>query len=419
MSQHQQHRGPYVHQQTSTLSVSTPSVSGGPMDRRRRSSVTAGYYGKQQQHAAEDTTSSADRPSFQGRQVPEFLTHVPRCYLLEGEHPLGERGRPSSVHFHPAVVRTGILMQHRRINGGNSRAVAMLNAFVRLLEDYTPMPFKSLKKHLEAVLSQHFNFLTGCRPHNVAMGNTMTILKSQLQRHDDLSSDDYIQSLISFAGHFVNERIVTATWTIAMFTAQHLIRNRDHVLVYGHSSAVRLAVGAATKKFNKQLRVTVVDASPREESRRLAEELEQDGVEVTYTLLNSIGSFIPDCRMVLLGASGILSDGSVLTHSGAASVAALATARNKLVYVLGESYKVTTRTTTNGLSQALLDDPRLLFPTLRGEESDSFCTKINTLNLVYDVVDAEFIKGLVTEDGYTSSEDLPRACANVLQRNTA
>ncbi|KAL8435068.1 hypothetical protein ACSSS7_002738 [Eimeria intestinalis] len=82
--------------------------------------------------------------------------------------------------IHPAVLRVGLQMGQRKIVGANARTAAMLTAFQRFIEDYSPPPYQAIDKHLKQMLDRQINFITHCRPHSIAMGGTIRWLKRRL-----------------------------------------------------------------------------------------------------------------------------------------------------------------------------------------------------------------------------------------------
>eukprot|EP00382_Lankesteria_abbotti_P003237 CAMPEP_0113854564 /NCGR_PEP_ID=MMETSP0372-20130328/7449_1 /TAXON_ID=340204 /ORGANISM="Lankesteria abbotti" /LENGTH=320 /DNA_ID=CAMNT_0000827865 /DNA_START=536 /DNA_END=1498 /DNA_ORIENTATION=- /assembly_acc=CAM_ASM_000359 len=309
------------------------------------------------------------------------------------------------------MARIGVLMRSRRISGGNPRAVAMLNGLIRFFEDFTPMPFKSIEKHLEAEINIQFDFLTHCRPHNISMGNVLRFIKAKLHSTTDLGSDELIEDLVSAAGHFIQERIVCAVWQIALYTARHGINEGDHIVIHGNNSAVRLTLLAAAKVMKKKFRVTVVSNTNSFSGKSLACQLEESGIEVNYTLLNSLGAFVQDCHKVFLGAGGVLANGCLLSRVGSASVAAQATHWGKPVYVLAESYKCTDRAVPDPLAHNVLDDPSTLIDKDVPLDEDGEKNRIVQLKFVFNIIDQTSYLWLVTEEGFTQSEDVPHLCA--------
>lgn len=83
-------------------------------------------------------------------------------------------------NIHPAVIKLGLQYASGIISGSNARAVALMEAFKRVISDYSTPEHKELSRDLEASLKPCINFLKQCRPISVSMGNAIRFLKRQI-----------------------------------------------------------------------------------------------------------------------------------------------------------------------------------------------------------------------------------------------
>jgi translation initiation factor eIF-2B subunit delta len=119
---------------------------------------------------------------------------------------------------------------------------------------------------------------------------------------------------------------------------------------------------------------------------------------------------MPDVTKVLLGASALLSDGSVLGRSGSAAVALAAQARRVPVLVCAETYKISNRVQLESLTMNELgctgkvdrDKENVATNATSsggGGNMDVREAAFKRLHLLYDLTPAQFVSGIVTELG--------------------
>jgi translation initiation factor eIF-2B subunit delta len=92
-------------------------------------------------------------------------------------------------------------------------------------------------------------------------------------------------------------------------------------------------------ELGKQFRVVVVDSRPKLEGQLLLHRLVGKGIDCTYTHVNAISYIMHEVTRVFLGASSVLSNGTVYSRVGTACVAMVAHAFRVPVLVCCEAYK--------------------------------------------------------------------------------
>jgi translation initiation factor eIF-2B subunit delta len=104
---------------------------------------------------------------------------------------------------------------------------------------------------------------------------------------------------------------------------------------------------------------------------------------------------------VFLGASALMSDGSVLSRVGTATVAMMARSHNVPVLVCCETFKISNRVQLESITGNELGDPDDLMPPSMSLEKwkSSRGEHLRLLNLLYDLTPNEFVSGIVTEMG--------------------
>lgn len=224
------------------------------------------------------------------------------------------------------------------ICGGNARCIAMLQAFQEAIRDYSTPPAKTLSRDLTTKISSYVSFLIDCRPLSVSMGNAIRFLKSGIAKIPiSLSESEAKATLHSDIERFINEKIILADRVIVKHAVTK-IRDGDVLLTYGSSSAVEMILQHA-HELGKQFRVVIVDSRPKHEGKLLLRRLVRKGLSCTYTHINAISYIMHEVTRVFLGASSVLSNGTVCSRVGTACVAMVAYGFHIPVLVCCEAYK--------------------------------------------------------------------------------
>ena len=128
----------------------------------------------------------------------------------------------------------------------------------------------------------------------------------------------------------------------------------------------------------KTFRVIVMDAPNGTNNFELVKHLSRLGVaDVTYVWLHALAYVLPTVTRVVLGASALLSEGSVLGRVGTAGIALAAHHAGIPVLVCAETYKMSHRTTQEGGG---------LLPTMQQHGG-------------YDVTPSHMVSAIVTKVG--------------------
>lgn len=347
--------------------------------------------------------------------------------------------------IHPAISTLGHLYLTHSLLGGNTRCRAMLQTFALLLQSYTPPSTTRDYRHDldHNVLKPAFQYwTTQSRPHSVSMGNAFSFLKLAVANLDrELDWNDARQILLESMEAYVTERIEYAGKAISRHAGSKIQDQGDVILVFGKSEVINRLLLDAALVDKKKFRVIVVDARPLLEGRDTLEILSRAGISCTYVLLNALSYLMMrEVTKVFLGASALMSNGSVLSRVGTACVALLANSNHIPVLVGCETYKICNRVqlesiTSNELGDAeevACTDCARLRPSNQwseimesrnnngGEEKkneDDVLSdwkdqpNLKLLNLMYDLTPSDFVTGIVTEVGI-----LPPSSVAVLLR---
>jgi len=339
------------------------------------------------------------------KKVPWFQ-HLPQ---YEREASLSARlTQRNDGDIHPEVLKLGLKFAEWMIVGGNARTRAMLLAFSRVVADYSPPKDHEtgadVSRHLDGRLKPMISYLVACRPLSIGMGNAIRWLKGRIAHlPPKLSISEAKEHITDQIETYVQEKIVVADWIISRHGAAK-IKNTDVVLVYAASSAAEASIMRAHRE-GTAFRVICVDSRPKLEGRGLVERLAAAGVSCTYIMLNALSYVLKDVSIVLLGASAILANGSVISRVGTATVALMAKQFNVPVLVCCETYKFSEKVMLDSICTNELGDPdELLTPAL----SDWRDVKdMKLLNLVYDLTPADLITLVITELGHLPPTSVP------------
>ncbi|KAL2335300.1 hypothetical protein Fmac_016513 [Flemingia macrophylla] len=257
---------------------------------------------------------------------------------------------------HPAVYKVGLQYLTGDISGANARCIAMLQAFQEAIKDYKVPLEKTLVRDLTAKVSSYVSFLIECRPLSISMGNAIRFLKSRIAKLPlTLSESEAKASLQSDIVRFISEKIILANKVIVKHAVTK-IRDGDVLLTYGSSSAVEMILLHA-HELGRQFRVVVVDSRPKHRGQLLLRRLVEKGLSCTYTHINAVSYIMHEVTRVFLGASSVLSNGTVYSRVGTACVAMVAHAFRVPVIVCCEAYKFHERVQLDSICSNELGSP--------------------------------------------------------------
>ncbi len=315
-----------------------------------------------------------------------------------------ELPNPHSEEFtstlHPSVIELGIQYSLGQIRGGNARCRAMLQVFSTILEDYyPPANAADYRSHIDQfVLKPSFTFwTTRCRPHSVSMGNAFTFLKAAVASLSrDITLVEAKEILQETIERYLVERIEYASRAIAQHAIDK-IENGDVILTFGHSGTIAVLLTTA-KEQGINFYVWIVDSRPLFEGKGMLQTLRRADIPCGYIQLNALTYVMPKVTKVFLGASALMSNGSIYGRVGSACVALLAKDKHIPVLVCCETYKISNKVQLESITQNELGSPDAL---IHGEHLKNWkqIPNLKLLNLLYDVTPAEFVSGIITEVG--------------------
>ncbi|KAL6572865.1 hypothetical protein OROHE_002341 [Orobanche hederae] len=312
---------------------------------------------------------------------------------------------------HPAVYKVGLRYLSGDISGGNARCIAMLQAFREAIKEYSTPPEKSLIRDLTTKISGYVSFLIECRPLSISMGNAIRFLKTQIAHLPlNLSESEAKANLVSGIDLFISEKIILADKVIVKHAVTK-IRDDDVLLTYGSSSAVEL-IFLHAHELGKRFRVVIVDSRPKLEGQKLLRRLVGKGINCTYTHINAVSYIMHEVTRAFLGASSVLSNGTVYSRVGTACVAMVAHQFHVPVLVCCEAYKFHERVQLDSICANELGDPDAISKVSGRMEIDALdgwanSQNLQLLNLIYDATPSDYVSMIITDYGMIPPTSVP------------
>ncbi|KAE8124996.1 hypothetical protein FH972_019834 [Carpinus fangiana] len=346
----------------------------------------------------------------EARNRVELFRHLPQ-YEHGSQLPDLESKFFQHDPVHPAVYKVGLQYLAGDITGGNARCIAMLRAFKEAIEDYSTPPEKSLARDLTAKISSYVSFFTECRPLSISMGNAIRFIKSRIANLPlNLSESEAKAAVCSDIERFINEKIILADNVIVRHAVTK-IRDGDVLLTYGSSCVVEMFLLYA-HEMGKQFRVVVVDSRPKLEGQALLRRLVANGLSCTYSHINAISYIMHEVTRVFLGAASVLSNGTVYSRVGTASVAMVAHAFRVPVIICCEAYKFHERVQLDSICSNELGDPDVIAKVpgrMDVNYLNNWSSKENLqlLNLMYDATPSDYISMIITDYGMIPTTSVP------------
>ncbi|CAM9176085.1 unnamed protein product, partial [Sphacelaria rigidula] len=337
-------------------------------------------------------------------RVPEKRVHM-FSHLKEYK-----RGVPSAVkgEIHPAIVTLGRKYASGEVTGATARAVAMLVAFKHVVMDYATPPDKMLSRDLDKKIRPMMQYLIDCRGHSFSMGNAHKALRNIIAKSPPSSPEAEAKAgIIDKINEFINIRITLAAAEIGK-NAITKIREGDVILTYGRSSLVESILVSAQRVKRGSFRVIIVDSLPGVEGRQLADTLSAEGVPCTYVLLTAISYIMREVTKVFIGASAMMSNGTVLSRVGTAVVAMMARSHNLPVMFCCETYKFCEKSQLDSIVYNELGNPVDLLSAASGDTREfKTLPNLTLLNLRYDLTPIKHVTLVITEFGFLPPTSVP------------
>ncbi len=238
--------------------------------------------------------------------------------------------------------------------------------------------------------------LLNARPSAVSLINTVEILTGDIENNlGEMDFSDLREIIVERVEKFVEES-KKATQEIGKNGSQ-LISDGDTVITHCHSSNF-ISIIDSTIQLEKDLGVIVTETRPRYQGRKTARELIDRGVPVMFIVDSAAGYFMKDVEKLIVGASGIGENGSILSKIGTFPMACVAKKAEIPVIVVAETFKF--------YHGSLTENHRLIDERKAEEIIDpGKIPGANIRNPPFDITPATCVDKIVTERGVISPEE--------------
>ncbi|KAK3280674.1 hypothetical protein CYMTET_11503 [Cymbomonas tetramitiformis] len=355
-------------------------------------------------------------PSSNAHKAAQLFAHLPRynkdsvLSKVLSKVNLASSAAATAASLPREVVELGLKYSDGTISGSSARCVALLQTLQNVIREYSTPASKSLSRDLTPYLNPMIDFLIGCRPLNVGMGNAIRFLKLQIASIPaNVPEVEAKAILVSQIEQFLQEKIVYAHEVIINHAISK-IADGDVVLTHATSSVVQ-AILLRAHDLGRKFRVVVVDSGPKFEGRVLLKTLLQGGLSCSYTHINSLPYIMSEVTKVFLGAAAVLSNGTVVSRVGTAAVAMVAHSKKCPVMICCETCKFTERVQLDSFTSNELGDPEAVVKDL-AQEGDGLAgwadiPGLSVLNLTYDAMPCKYITMIITEFGMVPPTSVP------------
>uniref|UniRef100_A0A914YW14 Translation initiation factor eIF2B subunit delta n=1 Tax=Panagrolaimus superbus TaxID=310955 RepID=A0A914YW14_9BILA len=281
-------------------------------------------------------------------------------YSHDHKRPKSKFIHATPTNVHPTFRRLAARCDAGKVAGVNELLYEFHGTLIEFINDYNGEPDISYKASLKTAIQPQLNCLSdnSARPFPLAMGNLIRQFRKKLNLLDEkLSIQETKENITEWIKEKREENFDLAVKAITEFTIQKL-RSQSHrnILTYSRCPIVEQIILTAAEE-NLDLHVFVVD-SPTCHGKVLLDTFSEHNIQCTYGELSSIGYLIDQVSLVLLGCSGILSNGRVVAPRGSSLLALCAQTKNIPVLVAAKTCTFVDKVRLDEhLSTALLSEP--------------------------------------------------------------
>jgi translation initiation factor eIF-2B subunit delta len=321
--------------------------------------------------------NSATTPRSDRSARGNVTTAVPRLALFDHLHkPRDPKTHNTTIQtdpeVHPAIEKFGLLTRNGLFTSDDDRAVAFLMAIYEVIESYTTPQSVALKNDLLRLIKHQVNYLVQTsRVHSLGMGNIIKYIYYILsQVPPELSEADAKSHLVNELKLFSEEKITLARQSICRHF-QEIVKDGEVIVTYGSSPLIRSMLLSLLPLKRMALKIIIIDSMPHWEGLRTLQALQcsrdasladedlssHGSISFSYAPLSGAANAIKDASRVILGASGLLVNGSAFAPAGTGMIACLAHFYRIPVIFAAESYKFTDRVQMDSIIYNELSDP--------------------------------------------------------------
>ncbi len=222
------------------------------------------------------------------------------------------------------------------------------------------------------------------------------LLNTLIRKGVRMELDSIRQLIISGSDELVADSL-KAIAQIAKYSSR-LIIDGDKIMTHSYSSTVVAALEEAFSQY-RNIEVVATRSGPGRTGERIARELGEHGIPVTFIDDTAVGLYISKVNKVMVGADRVCADGAVVNGIGTYQLALASEKANIPFYVLCETLKF---------------DPRLKSSEVKLEEKEpseivepgKMPPEVRIKNPYFDITPLELVTAVVTENGLLTAKKL-------------
>lgn len=217
---------------------------------------------------------------------------------------------------------------------------------------------------------------------------------------DGLQSKKLKQDVIDTA-HEVMEEMMTVSTNIASQSGDFVTRGCV-VMTMGTNAGAGTGLSEAflrdaNKRRDGDFSVVVAECAPRYDGHAMAKTLAEKGIkDVSLISDSAVHATMPNVKLVVLSARGVLCDGSAFVDSGAYNIALAAKAHSVPVIVLVGSYSISPKNPETGGYGSM---HRLASPAAALSYADAGAPEAVVVNPAFEYIPPHMIDVFVTDHG--------------------
>ncbi len=276
-----------------------------------------------------------------------------------------------------------------KIQGARNVARAVIEAIIIHVKNSKAKTLDELYEELLVLSDQ----LASTRPTEPMMRNSINdvinFTVKQIGLEKDISAVK--KNIVEHSQKYI-EKMKKDSQALSEYGAK-TIENGDLIITYCHSSTVTGILKRAFE-FGTDFKVICCETRPRFQGRITAKELSSFGIDTTLIVDGAINLFMKKADKCIVGADAISSTGELINKIGTSTLAQIARAHNSSFYSAAELYKYNPLTLYGNREKIEQRNPIEIW--------DKPPKKLKIENPAFDITEARYISGFITEEGIIS-----------------
>ncbi|MFQ5761416.1 MAG: NUDIX domain-containing protein [Candidatus Bathyarchaeia archaeon] len=301
------------------------------------------------------------------------------------------------------VQGTMNVIRKDRSSGASTLARESLRALAREAEVYQAADVEAFRLHLKSVAYQLMDCRPSMAPLQTLMSNLLFALNYSGETHTAADLRKLTLAVVSELSHAAE----IAVRKVAE-NATGVLEGFRTVLSNTYSSTVMETLKVLSEKSHR-MRVVVLESRPLLEGRRTALELRQRGLDVTLVVDAAAGRLMKETDGVIVGADGVLGDGSVVNKVGTYPLALAAHDQDVPFHVLADTFKFNVASLLDGDVALEEKEGTEVFMPPEG-------SKVKVRNPYFDITPARLISLIITEDRIVKPQEVDGVFQSVMRK---